>query len=75
MYEGGHAGSLSPADLASLWGVDRTVFETGVMRRTVTAGGTSASVALNAAQVGRTHKESRFSEQYNSSCRQTRNFV
>lgn len=44
-------GSLTPTALASLWGVDQKVFEAGVMRRTVTAGGTSASVALNAAQV------------------------
>eukprot|EP00903_Cladosiphon_okamuranus_P008594 g8243.t1 len=48
--KGRGAESLSPASLAALWGVDQTVFETGVMRRTVTAGGTSASVALNAAQ-------------------------
>ncbi|CAN0006552.1 unnamed protein product, partial [Ectocarpus sp. 6 AP-2014] len=46
----GRCTSISPADLAALWGVDEEVFEEGVMRRTVTAGGTSASVALNAAQ-------------------------
>lgn len=47
----GDAKNFSPAALASLWGVDLDVFEAGVMRRTVTAGGTSVSVVLNAAQV------------------------
>eukprot|EP00752_Nemacystus_decipiens_P004997 g4543.t3 len=50
IFKGRGTGSLSPAALAALWGVDQAVFETGVMRRTVTAGGTSASVKLNAAQ-------------------------
>ena len=51
--EGGRGGKLtvSPDRLAALWGVDRAVFEAGVMKRTVTAGGASASVKLNAAQV------------------------
>lgn len=44
--------NASPAILASLWGIDLGVFDAGVMRRTVTAGGTSVSVVLNAAQVG-----------------------
>lgn len=44
--------ALSPTVLATLWGVDEAVLKAGVMRRTVTAGGTSATVALNAAQVG-----------------------
>lgn len=42
---------ISPSGLAALWGVEEAVLQKGVMRRTVTAGGTSASVALNAAQV------------------------
>lgn len=50
--KGRNATSLSPTELALLWGVDQAVFEAGVMKRTVTAGGTSASVDLNAAQVG-----------------------
>lgn len=49
--KGGDNTSLSPGELASLWGVDEAVLKTGVMRRTVTAGGTSASISLNAAQV------------------------
>lgn len=51
IFSGGDATNLSPASLSSLWGVDRAVFEAGVMRRTVTAGGASASIGLNAAQV------------------------
>lgn len=51
MKKGGDDSYLSPGKLASLWGVDEAVFAAGVMRRTVKAGGTSASVALNAAQV------------------------
>lgn len=51
MKKGGDGSYLSPGKLASLWGVDEAVFATGVMRRTVKAGGTNASVALNAAQV------------------------
>lgn len=50
MKKGGDGSYLSPGKLASLWGVDEAVFEAGVMRRTVKAGGTDASVALNAAQ-------------------------
>ena len=49
MKKGGDGSYLSPGKLASLWGVDEAVFEAGVMRRTVKAGGTDASVALNAA--------------------------
>ncbi|CAM9491761.1 unnamed protein product [Scytosiphon promiscuus] len=48
--KGRNSTSLSPAELASMWGVNQAVFEAGVMKRTVTAGGTSASVDLNAAQ-------------------------
>lgn len=51
MKKGGDDSYLSPGKLASLWGVDEAVFAAGVMRRTVKAGGTNASVALNAAQV------------------------
>ena len=51
MKKGGDGSYLSPGKLASLWGVDEAVFAAGVMRRTVKAGGTNASVALNAAQV------------------------
>lgn len=43
--------SLSAGGLASLWGIDQDAMEEGVMRRTVTAGDTTAHVALNAAQV------------------------